>query len=462
MQIEITLRSDNPDLSARDLGYLLHKHPDHLHERTTAQGKVSIFFPETGADRSRAVVHLDVDPIALVRGKGDRQEGPLAQYVNDRPYAANSLLSVAMARALGQTMAGRSKERQALADSALDLSLRIVPVAIAGGAEIAERLFVPLGYQVAAIPLDGRGARGIHDLCLRATARLADALNHVYVLVPVLDNAKHYWIGDAEIETLLARAGAWLPGHPEKALIVRRALKHRRGLVEAALERLEEAPPAADETPAGDAESALERPMRLHEVRLDAVCDVIRAEGARRVLDLGCGEGRLIRKLIRMQGIDQILGVDPSIRALDAAARRLHLHDAGTALRDRVALQQGSLTYGDRRWQGFDAATLVEVIEHIDPPRLDALECALFGIAAPQLVVVTTPNRDYNVLFEGLEAGALRHRDHRFEWSRAEVRDWGDGVAARYGYAVTYVPLGPVDGALGGPSQMAIFRKAGQ
>ena len=207
----------------------------------------------------------------------------------------------------------------------------------------------------------------------------------------------------------------------------------------------------------GAAEVALEKPMRLHDIRLDSVTAELKRLGARSVLDLGCGEGRLMARLMKERGIDRIVGVDPSVRTLDVAARRLHLNTAGEALRERVALQMGSLTYGDRRWQDFDAACLVEVIEHIDPHRLSALEQSLFATARPGHVIVTTPNREYNALFENMPADKLRHGDHRFEWTRPEFREWAEGVAVRNGYSVAFSDLGPVDETHGAPSQMAVF-----
>ena len=468
MQIEITLtappRADQGvDYAARDLGFLLHKHPDHLHTRETGQGTVSILFPDVSETRTRAVLHLAVDPVALVRGKGDTG-GLLAQYVNDRPYVANSMLSVAMGRAVGQTLSGKSKERQHLADRALPFEIRIVPVAVSGGLAVIEALFKPLGYTITAKALTETERRGIFDLTLKTTARLADILNHVYVLVPVLDNAKHYWIDKAEIEKLLAKGGDWLPVHPAKDLITRRSLKHRKGLVTQALERLAEVLPNEaeedDDTPQSDTEAELEKPIRLHDLRLDTVRDAVVDAGATSVLDLGCGEGKLLRRLIKEKGIDRIVGVDPSFRTLEMAARKLHLDTAGDAMRDRITLQMGSLTYGDRRWQGFDAATLVEVIEHIDPPRLSSLELSLFADAKPRTVVVTTPNREYNALFEGMAPDTLRHTDHRFEWTRDEFTSWATRVAHDHGYTVDTAPVGPFDDTHGAPSQMAVFRRA--
>lgn len=466
MQIELTLTApDGADYAARDLGFLLHKHPGHLHERETGQGAVSIFFTEADTARATAVMHLALDPVALVRGKNPQSDGLLTQYVNDRPYVANSFLSVALARSFGQTLVGKSKERQDLADRALPFALRVVPVAIAGGIELAETLFAPLGYTVSPRLIDDSSPRGIYDLHLEGTQKLSDVLSHLYVLVPVLDNAKHWWIDKEEIEKLLAKGEGWLPGHPAKELIAARALKHRRALVHAALDRLAEDAveadaPDDDETPKPEPEEALEKPIRLHDLRLDTVAQVLQDERASRVLDLGCGEGRLIRRLIKDRGIAQITGIDPSVQALEMAARRLRLDQAGTAMRERVQLQMGSLTYGDRRWSGYDAATLVEVIEHIDPPRLSALELSLFGAAQPRLIIVTTPNREYNALFETLPAGKVRHPDHRFEWTRAEFEAWGNRVAETYGYAARYAPLGPLDETHGAPSQMAVFQRA--
>ncbi|MEM9197978.1 MAG: 3' terminal RNA ribose 2'-O-methyltransferase Hen1 [Pseudomonadota bacterium] len=463
MQIELTLLApENAGYSARDLGFLLHKNPAHLHERETTAGKVSIFYTVAEQARCTAVLYLDIDPIGLVRGKSPQSEGLLDQYVNDRPYVANSFLSVALGRSFGQSMSGKSKEKQALADQTLPFEARIVPVAIAGGVDLAKRVFEPLGYAVSAAVLDDAGPRGVYDLRIAADIKLSDLLNHLYVLVPVLDNAKHWWIDADEVEKLLEKGDGWLPNHPAKELIARRALKHRPTLVYRALERLAEGAEDAEsaDDDAAQPEETLEKPIRLHELRLESVAATLKSAHAARVLDLGCGEGRLMERLIKERGIIEIVGVDASARILDRAARRLRLAQASEAKRDRVKLQLGSLTYGDRRWQGFDAATLVEVIEHIDASRLSALELSLFGDAKPRLVIVTTPNREYNALFEDMPENALRHPDHRFEWTRAEFEAWAGRVAETYGYALHVSAIGPVDDSYGAPSQMAVFRQS--
>jgi 3' terminal RNA ribose 2'-O-methyltransferase Hen1 len=179
------------------------------------------------------------------------------------------------------------------------------------------------------------------------------------------------------------------------------------------------------------------------------------------VIDLGCGDGRLLAALLADPRFERITGVDASAAALDRAARRLRLAEMAPRQRDRVQLLLGALTYTDQRLRGYDAAVLAEVIEHVDPGRLPALEQAVFGAAAPPVVVVTTPNADYNPLYPGLAAGAMRHPDHRFEWSRAQFRAWAQAVAGRYGYSVRFGPVGDADPGAGPPTQLAVLHRAG-
>jgi 3' terminal RNA ribose 2'-O-methyltransferase Hen1 len=455
---------------ATDLGYLLHKNPARPQSFPLAFGQAHVFYPEATDDRCTAALLLDVDPIGLVR----ERRGPagtgrqLEQYVNDRPYVASSFLSVAIARVFGSALAGRSKDRQQLADVPLPLQARLTAVPCRGGEGMLRRLFEPLRYAVTAerLPLDPRfpdwGEGPYFCVTLSADCRLSDLLSHLYVLVPVLDNEKHYWVGDDEVEKLLRHGEGWLPAHPDRELIARRYLRHQHGLTRAALVRLtEEDDPDPDATGAGEsaAEERLEERVSLNKQRLQAVATLLKESGARRVLDLGCGEGRLVSLLLADATFEEIVGVDVAIRPLEVAAERLHLDRLPEAKRKRVRLLQGSLTYRDRRLEGFDAAAVVEVIEHLDPPRLDAFERVLFGFTRPAVVVVTTPNVEFNVKFEGLAPGSFRHRDHRFEWTRAEFRARAEAVTRRFGYAVRFLPVGPEDPELGPPTQMAVFER---
>jgi 3' terminal RNA ribose 2'-O-methyltransferase Hen1 len=454
---------------ATDLGYLLGKHPERLQSFELAYGQAHVFYPEASVERCTACLLLDIDPIGLVRNHRGRPDDPtLARYVNDRPYVASSFMSVAVARVFGGALGGASKERPELAQAAIPLVVELAAVASRGGERFLRALFEPLGYDVAAEQqlLDEQFPDWGHGpylrVTLRRTARLAEVLGHVYVLLPVLDNHKHYWVGEAELEKLLDHGAGWLAAHPARDEIVRRYLKHQRKLTRDALARLL----AQDAAELDDAEAAKEREeqvieerMSLSDARLAAVCAELEASGARSVIDLGCGEGRLLARLVRAQQLTKIVGVDVSPRALEIARERLHLDELPERQRERIALMHGSLTYRDARFGGFDAACAVEVIEHIEPSRLGAFERVVFELAAPATVIVTTPNAEYNARFASLPAGKLRHRDHRFEWTRQEFERWASAVAERHGYAVRFAPIGEADEMLGPPTQMGVFTR---
>ncbi|MFI5528664.1 3' terminal RNA ribose 2'-O-methyltransferase Hen1 [Kitasatospora sp. NPDC051853] len=487
---------------ASDLGFLLHKHPDKVQQFSTSHGEAHVFYPEAGEQSCTAVMLLDVDPVALVRkGRGKGRSGSpdfaLAQYVNDRPYAASSLLAVALRTVFRSAMKGVCEQRPGLAEQPrpLRISLPAVPANGAGeggGPAMVRRLFEPLGWQVEAeaVPLDEAfpewGVSRYVRVELTAELRLADALQQLYVLLPVLDGSKHYWVAPDEVDKLLAAGEGWLGAHPELGLITRRYLARRWSLTRVAMERLElarlaeaddreaeEVDNAVDDTvdddgpeaaaaagPAG-AEGSEEspKPVSLGVRRREAILAALRETGAARVLDLGCGQGELVAELLKDPAVTEVLGVDVSSRALSAAARKLRLDRMSERQAARVGLVQGALTYTDARLKGYDAAVLSEVIEHLDLPRLPALEYAVFGAARPGAVVVTTPNVEYNVRWETLPAGHVRHADHRFEWTRAEFLAWAGKVAADYGYTVTVRPVGPLDEEVGAPTQLALFRR---
>ncbi|OJF11782.1 3' terminal RNA ribose 2'-O-methyltransferase Hen1 [Couchioplanes caeruleus] len=455
---------------ATDLGYLLVKHPDKVHSFDVPTGTAHVLFPDAADDRCTAALLLDVDPERLSAARGGRrqQTAPesftLGQYVNDRPYAASSLVASALAKVFRSALRGESKDRPALVGTPLPLEIH-VPV-LRGTTELATRLFEPLGWAVTAAPIPlepelGGDSRYV-DLRLMGELTVAAALNHLYVLLPVLDDAKHYWVAPDEIDKLLRAGEGWLAGHPEKVLITRRYLAHRRSLAASALERLDgddadsvDVPvdTAADE----DAELPVPRRQSLAEQRREAVLAALADSGAARVLDLGCGGGALIGALIKDKRYTEIVGTDVSARALELAHRRLHLDRVPERQRGRVTLWQSALTYRDDRLKGYDAAVLMEVIEHLDPPRLPALEASVFGHARPATVVVTTPNAEYNVLYEGLTG--MRHSDHRFEWTRAEFAGWTARTASAHGYDVTLHGVGDTDERHGTPTQLAIFTR---
>jgi 3' terminal RNA ribose 2'-O-methyltransferase Hen1 len=454
---------------ATDLGYLLHKHPDKRQSFPISAGSAHVFYPVSTPAECTAALLLDIDPITLVRGRGRRPITgfTLGQYVNDRPYAASSMLAVALGAVFKTAMNGRCDARPELAVTAIPLRVHVPALPCRGGIELTERLFAPLGWAVEAtpVPLDPAfpqwGASRYADLTLNGVLRVADALKHLYVLLPVLDDAKHYWVSEDEVDKLLRTGEGWLAGHPERDLITGRYLAHRGSFVRSALDRLAE----ADEVEPESLDNALaepvasELPESLAVSRRQGVLAALRASGARRVLDLGCGGGALLRDLLRDNMFTEIVGVDVSMSALATAARRLQLDKASDRVRERLSLRQGALTYADPSLAGYDAAVLMEVIEHIDEPRLPALEHAVFDVARPRCVVVTTPNVEHNARFETLPQGSFRHRDHRFEWTRAQFAAWGSRVCDAHGYRVRYVPIGQDDPEVGAPTQLAVFTK---
>ena len=461
MLLQISI-SQLPGAPATDFGYLLAKNPAKTQSFDLSFGRAHAFYPVATEKQCDFALLLEVDPVALVRGKNKNDSGPLAQYVNDRPYVAGSFASVAIAQVLRSALGGQSREKPELADCALDLVARVDAISCAGDGSFVRGLFEPLGYEVELdIPrLDPQfdwGAAPCAALTLRGRVKLSDLLAHLYVLLPVLDNNKHYFIGPEEVEKLLKRGAGWLENHPQREIIVSRYLKRQRKLINAATQMLERlAPETADEI---EAEAPSEKAVSLHQTRLDAVLDELKKSGAKSVLDLGCGEGRLLRALLDEKQFEKIIGVDASHRALDVAADKLRLERMAPTQRERLTLLHGALTYRDDRLKNFDAAALVEVVEHLDAARLPAFEKAIWQWARPQTVVLTTPNREYNAFWQSLPAGKMRHGDHRFEWTRAEFAEWAGRVADENGYGVEIKPLGPEDEGLGAPSQMAVFRR---
>lgn len=463
LSITTTRTDDGPP--ATDMGYLLHKNPAGVQSFELGFGQVHVYYSEADEQKCQICVLLDVDPVGLVRGRGTQG---LDQYVNDRPYVASSFLSVAMNKLFSTAMNGRSKERQELVDRPMTLSVKIAVVPCRGGEALLRRLFEPLGYQVTAerhaldTKFESWGDGPYFTVALEHKLPLQLLLQHLYVLIPVLDNDKHYWVSEDEVDKLLARGESWLPNHPEKDLIANRYLKFQRRLTRDALARLaveDDLDPDASEEAHDAEEQQIERPLSLNAQRLGSVLAALKASGASSVLDLGCGEGNLLRDLMKEQNFRRILGVDVSIRALERASDKLRLDRISDIQRKRIELIHGSLMYRDDRLEKFDAAACVEVIEHLDQPRLQAFERVVFEFARPSTVIVTTPNSEYNVKWDTLPAGKFRHKDHRFEWSRAEFQDWAKRVSADHGYDVRFLPIGPVDEAVGSPTQMSCFTR---
>lgn len=478
MLLTITAEGEN----AAALSFLLHKHPDKLQQVELSVGAAYIFYPECEKEKVTAALLLDIDPIGMVRNAKNfaGKDFLLGQYVNDRPYVASSFMSSAISKAFSSAMNGSCKEHPEFIDMPLALTAKIsVLPAPRGGELLIKRLFEPLGYTVEAERhlLDTQfsewGYGKYFTLTLKNTLALKDLLSHLYVLIPVLDNEKHYFITQNEVEKLLQKGKGWLEQHPEREIIVSRYLINLKSLVRSAFEVLQAVEdgiiPDTDNEAEQDELTKIEdtaaahtqlqkvKKERLHDIRLKLVAEKLKQSGAASVIDLGCGDGKLLRLLLKEKQFTRIAGTDVSYSELEKSQDKLHWNEMPEKQRERLSLFQSSLTYRDKRFSGFDAAAVVEVIEHLDPNRLPALEKSLFTYAKPQIIVLTTPNREYNVRYENLSAGKVRHSDHRFEWTRSEFEAWAERVARENNYTVAFFPVGEEEENIGAPSQMAVF-----
>ena len=452
-----------------ELGYLLYKNPCRPQVFELNYGKAYVFYPEVSDERTTAALLLDIDPIDLARGKVGASGGGLFDYVNDRPYVSSSFMSTAISKVFGTAMTGRADAHQDLSDSPLDLTATVTmlpcrgAMSAEGGPEKIKSVFEPLGYSVSyeSFVSDEQfsdwGESKYVNLTVRGRVRLRDLLKHLYVLIPVFDRQKHYWIGTDEVEKLLRMGEDWLPNHPERMYITGRYLNRRRSLVNMAFERLAAANAVDGEAVVTEIEERDIKKPNLNTQRLGSVVAALKNCGAKRVIDIGCGEGNLLNLLVKERHFTNITGVDVSHIALERASEKLKMKRAGDAMRERIRLFQGSLTYKDARFSGYDAACVIEVIEHLDVSRLAAFERVLFEFAKPPVVVLTTPNKEYNANYGFLYEDDLRHGDHRFEWTRAEFRDWANGTAEKFGYTVQFSEIGDADEAFGAPTQMGVF-----
>jgi len=480
MQLSITLTQDpNKSYLATDLGFLLHKNPNNPYKKDLKFGIAHVFYPTVTDEECTACLYVDIDSIDLVRNyQGPNSRRELKQYVNDRPYAVNSFLTVAMSRIFGTALAGTCNQKEALVTRKLPFSIEIPVLPSRGGSQLITELFEPLGYTVEATPLvydeaiTEWGNSPYYKVKLKGEFLLADLLKHLYILIPVLDDEKHYWVGEDEVEKLIRHGSDWVSEHPNKHLIVSRYLKKQGNLRKQALKQLalneedvseiqnNEVNPTDDaEVVAQKGEAKLEKALRLNDLRIKKIVETIQEKDVSSIIDFGCGEGRYLREYLKLGKLKQVTGVEVSPGELLKAEQRLRIDRLPEKISDKLQLLQGSLTYFDKRTKGYDLATCIEVIEHIDEERLDAFKASLFAYASPRNVIITTPNVEYNRLFENMSEGKLRHSDHRFEWDRATFIKWCEDIASQFSYSVKFDGIGHEDPELGAPTQMASFQK---
>lgn len=480
MLMSITLdQTKNKNYKASDLGFLLHKHPESIHEFNLSFGKARVFYPEASDEQCTAVLYAELDAIDMVKNfripKGSAKQ--LKQYVNDRPYSCNSFFTVALSNVFRTALNGTCKKQPELVKQALPLTVNLPVLPSKGGQSLIRQLFEPLGYTIDLHQhefdedLPEWGNSHYFDITLKNTALLSEVLTHLYVLIPVLDNDKHYWVGFDEVDKLINNSKNWVPQHPHKNIIVARYLKKQSSLTKKALSELDleastlaiveepEINETIDQEKHSQAkEDKLEKKVRLNDLRIEKITQTIHDLDINNITDFGCGEGKYLKEYLKITKLEKITGIEVSTHVLDRAEQRLKIDRLPEKTRNKLSLLQGSLTYKDRRLKNIDLATCIEVIEHIDEDRLDAFSESLFGYSKPRYAIITTPNIEFNATFENLPIGKFRHNDHRFEWDRKTFEQWCHTICEKYQYTVRFDGIGEQHPEYGAPTQMALFR----
>ncbi len=443
MILNFNVKGENAD----KISFLLHKSPNKLHQFSLGFGSAYVFYSKYERNDVSFSLLVDIDPIDLVRGKNKNSQG-IFDYVNDRPYATSSFLCSAIAQVFSTALSGRSKEYEHLVKEEMEFKVEVVSLKVKTNLIMLNKIFDPLGYEleIKSHLLDekifGEEESNYVDLILKNKLTLQSVLQHLYVLIPVFDNNKHYFVNNDEVEKLLSKGGDWIDVHPEKDFITSRYLNSK--FIDAKkLESLfsKEQNKMIEER----------KKNSLNSQRLSQVTDVIESLNIKSLVDLGCGEGKLIKELLNNTSVEKILGVDISINVLKKAARKLKYD----TVKDKIELVQSSAVYYDERFTEYEAICLIEVIEHIDEQKLYLLKENVFNLVKPKYVIITTPNVEYNTVYE---LDGYRHSDHRFEWSRSEFRLWCEEICNQYNYDVEYFSIGEEMETVGNSTQMGVFK----
>lgn len=432
----LTLRVTGPHAS--DLEVLLDKCPDKLHSTSLPFGLAHVFFPEVSPDAVTVALVVDVDAVVWSSNGFSSGFG----------LTNAAMLSAAIASVFSTALAARSPGRPDLVTAILPVEVRVSSFDVRPGTDDARALFSPLGYDVVVHEdvvdaLSGTSTNLVRQtVCLAKQCSLYEVLSHLYVLGPVLDGHADDHVLERERDALLLHAEGAARGHVAGDRIIQAYAARRPSGAGAALARLL----AMDVTEGQTALDSAIAPTLLDDARIDAIVFELREASVSSVVDLGCGDGKLLARLVREKVLTRIVGFDVSIRALDAAASRMKLDRRGGKKSERIELLHGSLFYSDSRLQGFDAAVLADVIQHVNADRLGDLERVVFHDAQPATVVVmmNVATRD------GVVPPGLEH-----SWSTNQFDAWASAVSERRAYRVRLLSIG----SSGPTTRMAVFTR---
>ncbi|WP_338541939.1 3' terminal RNA ribose 2'-O-methyltransferase Hen1 [Paenibacillus tundrae] len=462
------------------VSHLLAKNPNNIYDRTDKGVRVRMVYTRATSSETEVLIHAEPDPVDLVRGSPDGYD--ITQYINDREFVTSSLFCSYIRSALGTALNGKPKEEYTKwVEHPFDLQLSFGPVASDLPDRVVEELFSHLGYAVTlereelSYSFDLKKRSSVRRIILRGQETVQNALRQLFLLIPVLDNYKHYFISEDEIDKIKRYGDGWLETHPHKELIVKRTLRFaeliRKYESKEGRLSISDNKPLSAEDVENDRNALSERsneastddvltddpPVRLNELRYRAITDVVaRLPHRRRIVDMGAGEGKLSARLATIAGVESILAVEPSgqsrLRAMERFAKLEGRHGV-FAMPEPII---GSLFYFDEQLQHQDVMILCEVIEHIEAYRLDGIMNTLLQEYQPEVLIVTTPNKEYNEVY-AMEQESFRHHDHRFEWTRTELAERCVEWSAGTNYTYTIQGIGEQVEGYGQPTQMIIF-----
>ncbi|WP_307473343.1 methyltransferase domain-containing protein [Cytobacillus purgationiresistens] len=438
MQLTIHAKGDKVNV----LSHLLAKNPENLYERNHKGHIIRLFYDRFTDNEVEATIYAVPDPIVLTRDRANTYD--ITHYINDREFAVSSIFLSFIRSALSTGLNGLPKdEYREWVDHEFDYTFSFGPVSTSLKEKELEGLFGPLGFELSFMYPYGKGSP--HYLVLKGKTTLQRGLRQLYVLIPVIDNYKHYYIDEKEREKLERYGEGWLSTHPQKSFIIQKALRFKELFA-----KMEESNINPKPVPSKDKVS-------LNVQRYERIIQIINAaEDKESIVDFGSGEGKLSTKLGFVNGVKEILAVEPSERETLKASKRFN----EAASHNQFNMPQtiwGSLFYYDERLKHKDVMILCEVIEHIDIDRLKKVMDTILGQYQPKLLIITTPNSEYN---ERYDLGQhYRHEDHRFELTRTEFTSWCHERSHGYPYLCSISGIGDEDEKFGSPTQICVFER---
>lgn len=445
--MQLTIRATGDNVKA--ISYLVSKNPENLYERNQKGHLVRMFYSKFADKELEMTVFVTPDPLELMQNKSNSFD--ITHYINDREFAVSSIFCSFIRSALGTALNGQPKEEYAQwVGHEFPFVLELGPVASTLSDQQLKDLFEPMGYQVDIerpeihYSFQLKESSTVRTLTLTGYQTLQNSLRHLFVLIPVIDNYKHYFIDEKEIEKLERYGDGWLEEHPMREMIYRQALRFKEiySLVES---------PNTEEKPEEPV-----RKVRLNEMRYEKIVETAKLLKPNSIVDFGSGEGKLAVQLGFINGVQEVLAVEPSQAATLKAVKRFEKVKDRSSFIEPTTLW-GSLFYYDERLKGKDLIILCEVIEHIDAQRLPKAFDTILNLYAPESLIITTPNQEYNEIYDMEDH--FRHDDHRFEWTRQEFQEWCKARNHLDLYELEFSGIGEENLNQGFPTQMCVFKR---